>query len=167
MASGSCCERKIRRNALDIHAAGLGGADIERYLVQADEGEAVQTGYYADTRMPTMLPVAVRLHDFEMELYPAAPGARPEPKRFASDVEVTLPDGRTVRGLTEVNHPLRAGGWMVYQYGYDREAGPESGYSIVELVRDPWLPLVYAGFAMMAAGAAVMIWKGRRRNELG
>jgi cytochrome c biogenesis protein ResB len=149
---------------LALFAAGVGSADLERYTVQVDEGAAAQTGYDAATGHPLPLPVTVRLHDFVMEEYPAAhPGARPEPRRFASDVEITTPDGRSVRGVIEVNHPLRAGGWWVYQYGYDSAAGPESRYSVVELVRDPWLGVVYAGFAMIAAGALAMIWRGRRR----
>ena len=152
---------------LALFAAGLGHADIERFIVQVDEGAAVQHGYDAATGMPRHLPFTVRLHDFVMEEYPPERrGARPEPKRFASDVEIVTPDGHSGRGFTEVNHPLRAGGWMVYQYGYDSAAGPESTYSIVELVRDPWLAAVYAGFAMIAAGALAMIWKGRRRNGL-
>jgi cytochrome c biogenesis protein ResB len=152
---------------LALFAAGLGHADMERFIVQIDEGAVVQHGYDASTGMPRHLPLAVRLHDFVMEEYPPEiPGGRPEPKRFVSDVEIVTSDGHSKRGFTEVNHPLRLGGWMVYQYGYDSASGPESRYSIVELVRDPWLVPVYVGFAMIAAGALAMIWKGRMRNGL-
>jgi cytochrome c biogenesis protein ResB len=146
-------------------AGGLGHADREQYMVRVDEGAATSEGH-DEAGFPARLPIKVRLHDFTMELYPAAPGARPEPRRFASDVEVTLADGRKVRGVTEVNHPLAAGGWRVYQSGYDTKAGPASTYSVLELVRDPWQGPVYAGFAMIAAGALAMIWKGRRRRGL-
>ncbi|MDR2912711.1 MAG: cytochrome c biogenesis protein ResB [Alistipes sp.] len=150
---------------LILFAAGLGSADTERYIVQVDEGAVTKRGY-DDRGMPREMPIAVRLHDFTMEEYPPqSPAARPEPKRFASDIEITTPDGSTKRGLTEVNHPLNTGGWMVYQYGYDREAGPTSTYSVVEIVRDPWLAPVYAGFIMMTIGAVAMIWRGKSKEE--
>jgi hypothetical protein len=152
---------------LALFAAGLGHADIERYMVQVDEGTTAQMGYDAATGHPHPLPVAVTLHDFEMEVYPpSSPGARPEPRRFASELTIVTADGRSKSGSTEVNHPLRFDGWMIYQYGYDREAGPGSTYSVFELVRDPWLGAVYAGFARIAVGAFSMIWKGRRRDGL-
>jgi hypothetical protein len=150
---------------LALFAAGLGYADIERYIVKVDEGATVTVGTDPATSHPVMLPASVMLHDFTMEEYPPARlGARPMPKYFASEVELTLADGTSVRGTTEVNHPLRAGDMLVYQYGYDREAGTASAYSVVEIVRDPWLRVVYAGFAMIALGAVAMIWRGRKRQ---
>lgn len=152
---------------LVLFAAGLGHADIERYMVRIEEGAVERMGYDAATDHPYPLPFEVRLGDFIMEEYPPVrPSARPEPKRFASEVEITLADGRTVWGITEVNHPLSVGGWMIYQNGYDRQAGVQSKYSVLELVHDPWLGAVYAGFAMIAAGALAMVWKGRRRDGL-
>jgi len=151
---------------LTMAAGGLGHADMRQYMVRVDEGAATSQGVDA-TGHPVLLPIGLRLNDFTMESYPASdPHARPEPRRFASDVEVALPDGRMVRGVTEVNHPLKAGGWRVYQSGYDTAAGAASTYSVFEVVRDPWLGAVYAGFAMIAAGALAMIWRGRRRDGL-
>jgi hypothetical protein len=153
---------------LVLLAAGLGHADIERYMVQVDEGTTVGMGLdrAAANDIPHPLPVTVTLHDFTMEEYPAAfPGARPQPRRFASDITLATPDGRSKRGVTEVNHPLGFAGWRAYQYGYDRQAGPASTYSVIELVRDPWIGAVYTGFAMIALGALSMIWKGRRRHD--
>ncbi len=86
----------------------------------------------------------------------------PEPKSFASDVTVTLPAGKTEHVTIEVNRPYRRGSWTLYQSGYDREAGPESAYSVFKAVRDPWLPVVYAGILMLAAGAVSMIAAKRR-----
>ncbi len=149
---------------LVLFAAGFGYADIERYMVRVEEGATEQMGYNPVTGHPTGLPVSVTLHDFEMEMYaPEGQGAPAQPRRFASDITVASVDGRSARGVTEVNHPLAFDGWMVYQSGYDSEAGAESAYSVFELARDPWLWVVYVGFAMIAAGAVAMIWKGRRR----
>lgn len=89
----------------------------------------------------------------------------PEPKSFASDVTVIFPDGRTKQASVEVNRPYRWRGWSVYQSGYDREAGPASEYSVFKVVRDRWLPVVYAGMAMLAAGAFSMFALRRRKGE--
>lgn len=89
--------------------------------------------------------------------------ARPEPRRFASHVSVTDGGGTTRQAVIEVNRPFRRGGWAVYQSGYDTEAGPESTWSVLKAVRDPWLPVVYTGVAMLAAGAVSMMLKRRKR----
>jgi hypothetical protein len=152
---------------LTLFGAGFGAADIERYQARVDEGTTVHMGFDTATGHPRPLPFKITLHDFVMEEYPAeTPGGKAAPSRFASDVTLTSPGGLSLRGFTEVNHPLRLAGWRVYQYGYDRAAGTASTFSVVELGRDPWLGVVYTGFAMMAAGAVIMIWKGRRRHGL-
>jgi hypothetical protein len=88
-----------------------------------------------------------------------------EPKRFMSDIEVYTPDGTTKSAILEVNHPLRIGGWTIYQYGYDNAAGRLSSYSSMELVYDPWIVPVYIGFIMIALGAVVMIVRGHSPNR--
>lgn len=52
----------------------------------------------------------------------------------------------------EVNKPFKDGQWAIYQAGYDRKLGRWSKISILSIVRDPWLPLVYIGFIMMLLG---------------
>lgn len=146
---------------LVLFAAGLGSADTERYLMRVYEGGELQRMAIDGGGVPCELPLAVRLDDFEMELYPPP---HSEPKRFASRIEVFAPDGTGLKGTLEVNHPMRIGAWMLYQHGYDRKAGPASSYSTIELVRDPWLVPVYAGFVLIAVGAAGMIWNGARRK---
>lgn len=85
-----------------------------------------------------------------------------EPRRFMSDIEVYTKNGKVKRALLEVNKPLRTGHWAVYQYGYDNQAGRLSSYSSMELVYDPWKPLVYIGFALIAFGSLSMIWNGKK-----
>jgi hypothetical protein len=90
---------------------------------------------------------------------------RPEPKRFTSDITVFLPEGEEQSALLEVNHPLRIGSWMIYQYGYDNEAGRMSTYSSMELVYDPWLYPAYAGIGLLAVGAISLLWTGNRKKK--
>jgi ABC-type transport system involved in cytochrome c biogenesis permease subunit len=79
-----------------------------------------------------------------------------KPKRFASEVSVCTPAGERIAGVVEVNSPLRMAGWNIYQHGYDAAKGRWSTISVFELVRDPWLPAVYAGIWLLALGAAGM-----------
>lgn len=88
----------------------------------------------------------------------------PEPKRYASEVIVYTQSGLREEGVIEVNHPLQIEGWKIYQFNYDTEMGRWSTTSIFELVRDPWLPAVYAGLIMMVLGAIFMfIFAGENR----
>lgn len=90
---------------------------------------------------------------------------RPEPKRFVSDIRVYRKGEGTVDTQLEVNKPYRAGAWMIYQHGYDNLAGKMSNFSTVELIYDPWLPAVYAGIIMLAAGSVCMLWIGNRARR--
>jgi len=76
-----------------------------------------------------------------------------EPKRYASDVTVYTQSEKIKEALIEVNKPLYIEGWKIYQLSYDVVRGKWSRHSVFELVRDPWLPLVYTGICMMLVGA--------------
>ncbi|MCC8147072.1 MAG: cytochrome c biogenesis protein ResB [Bacteroidales bacterium] len=89
----------------------------------------------------------------------------PEPKRFISDIDVIAPNEKSAHTLLEVNKPYRAGNWMIYQTGYDTEAGKLSDYSTMELVYDPWAIPAYAGILLLACGSVCMLWTGNRRKE--
>ncbi|MDL2208326.1 hypothetical protein LJB97_01750 [Parabacteroides sp. OttesenSCG-928-O15] len=90
---------------------------------------------------------------------------QPEPKRFVSDINIYTEDGTEAHALLAVNKPHRAGHWMLYQYGYDYEAGKLSSYTSIELVYDPWVVPVYIGIILLAAGSVCMLWIGNRRKE--
>ena len=76
-----------------------------------------------------------------------------EPQRYASDVTVFTKSGKIIHEIIEVNKPLKVDGWKIYQFDYDRNKGKWSRIAVLELVRDPWLPVVYVGIWMMIAGA--------------
>lgn len=77
----------------------------------------------------------------------------PEPRRFVSEVQIYTEDKQTYQAVIEVNKPFNLNGWKIYQLSYDERMGAWSRTSVFELVRDPWLPIVYGGIAMMLAGA--------------
>jgi len=127
---------------MTLHEGGTESAAVN------SQGESLDTG------------LTVRLDDFTMETYPNG-----MPKRFASDVVVTSKSGKEITGVIEVNKPMEVDGWKMYQYGYDEEAGTEGEMSILQLVKNPWLPLVYAGVFMMLAGAFLMMITGFKRED--
>lgn len=80
---------------------------------------------------------------------------QPRPKKFESDLEI---DGQKV--TVGVNSPAHIKGYDVYQFSYDEQRGAASAYSVIELVRDRGLPVVYLGIFIMLGGAALHLWNG-------
>lgn len=94
---------------------------------------------------------------------------KPEAKRFASDITVITKDETVapIHATLEVNHPLKIGSWMIYQYDYDHALGKASTMSGFELVYDPWLYVVYIGIFMIALGSICMLWLGNKNKQKG
>lgn len=90
----------------------------------------------------------------------------PEPKEFTSDIEVFQTDEKPQKLNLQVNKPFKVKGWKIYQLSYDSELGPWSDVSVIELIKDPWLPVVYVGIFLMLAGAAFMFWTGSKKQSL-
>lgn len=88
-----------------------------------------------------------------------------EPQRFVSDVTVYTKQGEVRNDTIEVNHPLKVAGWNIYQLSYDETKGRWSDISVFELVRDPWLPYVYAGIVMMMLGAVCLFVNAQKRKD--
>jgi hypothetical protein len=61
----------------------------------------------------------------------------------------------------EVNKPLIINGWSIYQVSYEEDDNGNT-MSIFELIRDPWLPVVYIGFIMILVGAIFLFWEGKK-----
>ena len=136
---------------LAFTCATLGSADLQK-LQMAAFLEAPESKAFDEKGSIREPGFTIELQRFEMDTYGTG-----MPKRFASDITVTTVDGRSVSGTVEVNKPLKAGGWKIYQSGYDVRMGADSRYSVFLLVRDPWLPAVYFGIFLMLAGAACLI----------
>jgi hypothetical protein len=88
-----------------------------------------------------------------------------EHKRYASDIKLYAKSGKTKEGVVEVNRPLSFTGWKIYQLSYETGRGKWSRYSVFELVRDPWLPVVYIGIGMLLAGSLLMLVSIRKKGD--
>lgn len=98
------------------------------------------------------LPFSVKLKEFRVAYY--------EPKRAAvrdyiSSLAVIENNQTVAEKDVEVNHPLHYGGYYFYQYAYDIQAGQ---YSVLMVVSDTGLGLVYAGYVMLYAGVIWHFW---------
>lgn len=91
---------------------------------------------------------------------------KPEAKRFLSEITVYKKEGAIYDTIIEVNKPIKIAGWKIYQTSYDESMGRWSTKSTLELVKDPWLPLVYLGFFLLIAGTFYLIWTGRRKEDV-
>ena len=145
---------------LALTTATLGNADMQRVKMICGVGEPEWRALEQGGAVKEM-PIAIELKKFIMETYDNG-----SPKRFASEIQILTKSGKNIETTVDVNKPYEVDGWKIYQYGYDTQMGAQSQISILELVSDPWLPLVYAGFYMMLAGAAVMtlmvLWRRLR-----
>ncbi len=89
----------------------------------------------------------------------------PEPEKYSSDIIIKSQTGEELPLTLEVNKPYKFQGWKLYQISYDERMGKWSRTSIIEAVRDPWLPVVYAGIFLLLAGALYIFWIGREIKE--
>ena len=89
---------------------------------------------------------------------------RPEAREFSSDVRIFTTMEEFQDYTIEVNKPIKVKGYKIYQTGYDEDYGKYSPVSILELVKDPWLPVVYIGIFLVLAGAVYLFWTGSKRH---
>ncbi len=141
-------------------AASMGSADLQRLRMTAyvnlPERQAVDK--YGRVHE---LPFALELKDFSIDRH-QTDGS---PRNFVSQIVPHTQRGVGEPCILEVNRPLVLESWAIYQYGYDVSRGDDSDYSVLELVRDPWQPLVYAGVAMMVLGLlARLVVRGHGRE---
>ena len=143
---------------LAMTTATLGNADMQRLKMITVKGETEWRALTPQQQVVEM-PIAIELKEFIMETYDDG-----SPRRFASNIQILTKTGKNIQTTVEVNKPVEVDGWKIYQYGYDTQMGAMSQTSILELVSDPWLPLVYTGIYMMLAGAVCMFILGGRKR---
>ena len=89
----------------------------------------------------------------------------PEAKSYKSDISVYFKSGDIQQYTIEVNKPIHISGWDIYQTDYNKEMGEWSDYSIIEMVYDPWLNVIYFGVFLMLIGVVLLIFTGRVNND--
>ncbi len=85
---------------------------------------------------------------------------QPEPRKYQSQVKIYTKEDDPYEEVIEVNAAPKVNGWHLYQVSYDQNRGKWSELSVLEVVRDPWLYIVYFGIAMLLGGAVYILWMG-------
>ena len=102
------------------------------------------------------------LKGFSVPKYPSG-----KPRQYESDVHVVsvareagvaAERPKAVHAKISVNHPMRWNGWWIYQNSYD--AAQES-YTVLEAVRDPFLPVAALAGILLLLGAALLCRENR------
>jgi hypothetical protein len=113
----------------------------------------------------------LKLDEFSIDYYPHDAGV-PESqwviRSYTSKLAI-LRDGKELfRRDVQVNHPLRFGGYQFFQHSWG--ANEHHGvYTILQVVSDQGVLIVYGGFVLLALGVAWLCWTGpiRRRGGEG
>lgn len=136
---------------LIVFASLFGAPDVSRARLTLHSGK-VENVAYSDDGLLLPLPFEISLEEFKIDFYDDGKS----PRQFTSYL---LIDGE--RKEASVNNPLTYKGYTLFQNGYDPVSGT---YSVLQLVRDPWLPLVYLGMLLLACGSILLLygkWKAR------
>ncbi len=91
---------------------------------------------------------------------------QPEPEKYISKVTLYANDKTVIDTVIEVNKPIKINGWKVYQLSYDKTKGRWSEASVFELVRDPWISVVYLGMFFVLAGGLYLFWIGKKYEQV-
>ncbi|MCF8381793.1 MAG: cytochrome c biogenesis protein ResB [Bacteroidales bacterium] len=89
----------------------------------------------------------------------------PEPKEYSSLLELIDSKARVDTLKLIVNKPIKIDGYDLYQLSYDEKMGKWSKLSVINAIKDPWLPVIYIGIFMLIAGSLYLFTIGKTPNE--
>lgn len=130
---------------LILWGALFGAPDVTQARLRIQQGETARLAR-SDNGQLVPLPFEVRLVRFTAERYGDG-----SPRQFRSEL---LLDGEPA--VVEVNAPLRHKGYSIYQEGYDTQRG---SYTVLLVVRDGWLRVVWCGIALLALGSLLILFR--------
>lgn len=133
-----------------VGSAFWGAPDTQTMRMKAYIGEPCREAYFMDGRQ-AWLSYDIVLEDFDLQEYPGGAPSAFRAEALIDGVPVTI----------EVNHPYTCSfGEDVYLVGYDADAGSESSYCILEIVREPWKYVTVSGILLLLAGAVLLFIGG-------
>ncbi|MEG1623227.1 MAG: cytochrome c biogenesis protein ResB [Alistipes sp.] len=129
---------------LILWGALFGAPDVMEAHMVVRRGEAV---HVAQTSLGALvpLPFEVRLDRFIVESFDDG-----TPRQFRSELQI---NGHPYS--TQVNTPAHFGGYTIYQESFDRA---HNDYTLLLLVRDPWLWVVWLGVGLLSIGSCLFIF---------
>ena len=127
------------------HLAGVEG------MVELREGDQTNQLKITETRTH-VLPFVIHLEDFYFKRYAENPGTVSE---FTSQIRLIDADSTNTQAVIRVNHPIGHRGFRIYQLGYNPD---DPAWSALLLVKDPGIPVVYAGFGLLVVGLITTLY---------
>ncbi len=131
-------------------------------MIDGDVSDKLWDGAYL-TNYVGRVPFSVKLEHFFVERYERnahdVDAGRDAPVReYRSRVTVTEPGKTPYVANVRVNHPVYVQGYFIYQMSWGESSdmmGRPVTYTVLQFIRDPGLPVVYAGFAVLFAGILI------------
>ncbi len=134
----------------------FGAAPAAYVRATCEEGESTEGWISSGSfMMPHSLVDLNHVYDFSLAM------TIPQASHYSSDVVLYTESGDVEEVRIEVNHPVSAEGWKLYQYSYDDRFGRWSPSTVIEAIRDPWLPFVYSGIYMVLIGSVYLMTLGK------
>lgn len=94
----------------------------------------------------------VKLDRFRLGYYPGTK----RPRSYESQITIYDPTAGGAQGrVVSMNHPVKYGGYTLYQSSYRQEGG--RSVSFLSVSRDPGQPIVFAGYVAMLAGMLMVL----------
>jgi len=143
------------KDGIPVPVDPAAGVPFAKIRITSYEGEGET---WLSTGSPMLKPAAVNVNGFFLFMVAGSP------KSFRSAVTLRDENGFEKIANLEVNKPVNFKGWKIYQMGYDEQSGKFSTLSLIEAIRDPWLPAVYLGFFMILAANALFFWNGIKKS---
>lgn len=140
---------------LMIGSSFWGAPDVVEATISVSAEKEYRIASCHDRAM--ILPFSLLLDEFTIDMY--EDGVNPRQYTSLLTVRDTTSGAMPVKVTTSVNHPGSYKGYKMYQASYDRA---EEAGSVITIVRDPWMPLVYLGMMMLLVGIALTFsahWK--------
>ena len=87
----------------------------------------------------------------------------PEEKKYISYIDLLSEKCGNKKNIKIlVNFPVKYCGYNIYQQSFKINSNSKQKISILELVKDPWLPVIYIGLIMLTIGAILLFWLGKK-----
>jgi len=158
--------------------SGLGRVEVvrtfERFRIAMDPNRPEA---YEDPNVTANPAVEVRVvqpdgttqREFVFERFPERHGSRGDlamsyqrmVKDYISQIQVMAGGRVAAEKAVEVNRPLHFGGYAFYQSSYGQDPETRRFYTVLTVVCDCGLGLVYLGYGALVAGLAWHLWGGR------
>lgn len=149
---------------LAVFAGVFGSSDMYKVKIAAYRDRVSQQAYEASGNA-FHLPYQVSLNQFQIDYStPDSVTGKQFVENYAA--VITLVKGEEQQEfLVRVNHPVTFCGDKIYLSGYDVRAGEDTRYCILQVVHQPWAPLIFFGIILMLGGFVYLFITGFRAKK--